>query len=995
MMALRILQGNMNTSRSAFELLSQIASERSVDVAMMCEQNRNMDTNAWRSNVRDTAAVWAREDCVTRVSGHGRGDDFVWIRLGGITLFSVYLTPNCPAMEFESKVSRIEDALRQLPGELVVAGDFNARAIEWGMPETNRRGKLLLEMAARLDLVVANRGNTTTYRRDGVGESIPDVTFVSPSVLSRMVSWQVLEDYNSSDHQYILFEIGVQGGTNTQMRNTVKRWNIKKIDMERFGEALQEMREISGTPTDREGIERLVEETTEAVNEVCRRSMPMSGGRNRHAPVYWWNEEIARLRRECNRLRRRAQRARGHVDWEQLNAEYKAAKKRLNKAIKESKRRCWRELCEEVDRDPWGEGYRIAIRRLGARSPPVTRDAEMMERIVEGLFPQHPIREAEEEESDMDIPLFTTRELLEAVKRLKPRKAPGPDGIPGEIIRMITKERPEVLLRLYNLCLKGGVFSRQWKVARLVLLDKGRGDPESPSSYRPLCLLNMMGKVMELMIRPRLIAAITAAGGLSSSQHGFRKGRSTIGAVGEVQAAFLRLQEYGYRKRPFVLVVLLDVKNAFNSARWVDMLRVFKETFNVPPYLLRIIGNYLKDRSITYTADGRQVTVDITAGIGQGTVLGGDFWNGLYDGLLRIRMPENAESIAYADDAAVVITARTQEAAQDTLNQVMRDVSIWMNNHGLQLALAKTEVIVLTRQRIDTRFMVNIGTETVSCKGEVKYLGVSLDTKMTFWPHILRVTEKAEKRMTALSMIMANTFGPGQMKKRLLMSTVNSILLYGAEIWADALKVKKYRKRMIAVQARGAHRIASAYRTVSYEAVLVIAGVIPIDLLANERKRIYERSREVGREKAAAEARVSTMQEWQTRWNEASVSRWTKTLIRNLQAWIDREFGEVNFYTTQFLTGHGYFREYLYRMGKVRDANCKYCGNERDDVRHTFFECDKWRDRRRMVENRIGQGITPENVVSIMMKDSDTWMEFSVFIEGVLRNKLVDGCLKE
>ena len=65
------------------------------------------------------------------------------------------------------------------------------------------------------------------------------------------------------------------------------------------------------------------------------------------------------------------------------------------------------------------------------------------------------------------------------------------------------------------------------------------------------------------------------------------------------------------------------------------------------------------------------------------------------------------------------------------------------------------------------------------------------------------------------------------------MSVMTSILLYGAEIWAKALEIEKYRKRMAAVQRRGALRVSCAYRTVSEAAVLVIAGTPPIDLLKN------------------------------------------------------------------------------------------------------------------------------------------------------------------
>ena len=112
------------------------------------------------------------------------------------------------------------------------------------------------------------------------------------------------------------------------------------------------------------------------------------------------------------------------------------------------------------------------------------------------------------------------------------------------------------------------------------------------------------------------------------------------------------------------------------------------------------------------------------------------------------------------------------------------------------------------------------------------------------------------------------------------MATTTSILLYRAEIWADAMEVNKYRKRMAAVQPRGALRVACAYRTVSEEAVAVIAGMIPIDLLAWERRRIYDRSAEVGRAEAADEARRQTLQTWQESWKAGTKGRWTHLLIK-------------------------------------------------------------------------------------------------------------------
>ena len=90
---------------------------------------------------------------------------------------------------------------------------------------------------------------------------------------------------------------------------------------------------------------------------------------------------------------------------------------------------------------------------------------------------------------------------------------------------------------------------------------------------------------------------------------------------------------------------------------------------------------------------------------------------------------------------------------------------------------------------------------------------------------------------------MANINAPRPGKRRLLISATQSILLYGSEIWANVLKKKTYRERLTGVQYRSTLRIACSYRTVSVPADLVIAGVIPIELLALEEKHLCENAR--------------------------------------------------------------------------------------------------------------------------------------------------------
>ena len=69
---------------------------------------------------------------------------------------------------------------------------------------------------------------------------------------------------------------------------------------------------------------------------------------------------------------------------------------------------------------------------------------------------------------------------------------------------------------------------------------------------------------------------------------------------------------------------------------------------------------------------------------------------------------------------------------------------------------------------------------------------------------------------------------------------VTLILTYGTAIWGEAHKIEKYRRKMAAVNLLSALRVSSAFPTVSDDAVCIIAGLVLIEILAVERKQLYE-----------------------------------------------------------------------------------------------------------------------------------------------------------
>ena len=989
---IRILQINMHRSATAHELLAQFAAETKADLVLISEQYQNKDPVSWHPDISGTAAIWVRDGTLLGVLAQGRGDGFVWIRCSGITFFSVYLTPNETMPDFRRRLDALEDAILSTDGRILVGGDFNARALEWGMPHTDSRGKRILEMAARTGLVVLNTGSTPTFRRPGCEGSIPDVTFASESLVSLVDGWRVLEDFSASDHQYIAFEVVDTNSRCAPPQRSFCVWNVAKVNTGKFVETLGTGgATLKGTPGGGgAAADTVVNSVMNLITTVCGASMPRKTSRRGKPSMYWWTVEIAELRKECHRLRRLTQRLGDREEACTIMMEYKSAKRRLRSAINKSKARCWQDLIDEVNGDPWGLGYKLVTRKIGALRKPCSLKAEQMDRIVRALFPAHPVWDGDVgAESAEDCPLFSVKELEQAVLSMKNKKAPGPDGIPAEVYKLVFQHRPDLLLGAFNACLKEGIFPARWKVARLALIPKGKGDPELPSSYRPLCMLDTAGKVLEKLIRSRLAEAIRAAGDLSPRQFGFRAGRSTIDAVMQVVDAVRRAEAHSRRTRRVVLLVTLDVRNAFNSVRWKDILGTLDNTFNVPNYLLRILRDYLRNRSLLYETLEGQRWMEVTSGVAQGSILGPDLWNATYDSLLKLDMPEESRLVGYADDVAALVAGRTVEQAQSRLGILMRRVSGWMTTHGFNLALEKTEVVILTKKRIPTLRPISFGESIIESKSAVKYLGLTLDSKMSFSEQIQAAANKAAAGVSALSRLMANIGGPTSSRRRLLMSSTQSVLLYGAEVWAGALNKEVYRKRLAQVQRRGALRVASAYRTVSEPAVMVIAGVIPVALLARERQAIYKRKGDEPREVVAREERQHTLDEWQLSWQNETRGRWTARLIGNLGAWLNRKHGETDYFLTQFLSGHGSFQSYLHKIGKARSPDCVFCNGVVDDAHHTFFSCGRWDGVRQQLYLNTGD-LSPDNIVEEMLRTADRWNRVAHYVRALLVAKKIE-----
>ncbi|CAH2107634.1 unnamed protein product [Euphydryas editha] len=524
------------------DLFLQSVAEWSVGVAVAAEPYSIPDRPNWvGSRDGSVAVVGSTVPHSPPLLVKDKGTGYVAAEWGGVTLYGVYFSPNRSLAAYEVFLHNLETSIRRAPGPVLVLGDFNAKSTAWGSPRTDARGAAVEEWAAAADLVLLNRGSAQTCVRRW-GGSIVDLSFASPGVAARVRSWCVLEEVETlSDHRYIRIEVsrslrGPSRGHAADRAPVFPRWAVGKLDRDLLVEAAIVQSWLSPPLTEDVGVEAGRIRGTLA--QICDAAMPRVRHPIRRKGVYWWSPELADLREACIRARRsythsRRRRVRDEEREGQLYAAYNHARAALKLAICRAKDAKRQEMMEGLERDPWGRPYRAALNKLRAQGPPLTETLQpgFLSQVVENLFPTQAVhtppvmappddvREADEE----NVPPVSESEMGAAATRMRKSAAPGPDGVPARVLALVLDHLEPRLRGLFDASLLSGRFPDCWKEGKLVLLPKPGRPPQSVTAFRPIVLLDEVGKLLERVVAARIVQHLTRVGpDLSDTQFGFR-----------------------------------------------------------------------------------------------------------------------------------------------------------------------------------------------------------------------------------------------------------------------------------------------------------------------------------------------------------------------------------------------------------------------------------------------------------------------------------------
>lgn len=119
--------------------------------------------------------------------------------------------------------------------------------------------------------------------------------------------------------------------------------------------------------------------------------------------------------------------------------------------------------------------------------------------------------------------------------------------------------------------------------------------------------------------------------------------------------------------------------------------------------------------------------------------------------------------------------------------------------------------------------------------------------------------------------------------------------------------------------------------------------------------------------------REASIRTWHEEWlNTREVGQWTKRLIVDIRKWYKCPHRNLDYYLSQFFTGHGCFKSYTRRIGKADSDACMYC-EQSDTPAHTIFHCKRWETTRQEAWAALGTVPDVDSLIDTMISKADNW----------------------
>jgi ribonuclease HI len=838
---LRIFQANVGKIPPAHDCALALADSERYDIVLLQEpwtthtETRFLTKTHPAYDTFTPVDMWNSNDTRPRVMTYVRRDprfladqirpfqtrDILWLTINGMTVVNFY------------RQNDERDALNTLlrwpvPERCLVAGDFNARHRSWQTGQATNRGHEVAGWASENDL---NLLNTLDIPTNPHGNTI-DLAFTNMPLAEATV-----EDHlaTSSDHFTLsLTFLDIRSTPVQPAKIRVKTEDELKRFVEIVDLGATEIPLTASTPAELDELaSSLVSLLTSAAKAAGRPAR--KGGR----PAPWWTEECA-CAAAAFRAIRRSYPCR-------FNQDVQIAKRDFHRVVRRAKRQYWRNL---IDNFSSSSAVFKAVRWLkspGAFQPPplqvdnvvyetqmdkanALRQATLERRtagddIINAWTPVSPPRL---------IPFSAGVSLDEAqcATIQTGNTSPGSDNITVNLLQAVWHIIGTHVRRLFKGCLSAGHHPKPFKQAEVVMIAKpGRRDLTEPRAWRPISLLSCLGKGLERLIARRLAWAAVHYSVLHPQQAGALPKRSATDLV----TALIHDIEEAFARKKVATLVTMDVQGAFDTVMRNRLVLRLREQ-GWPDYLARWAGSFMSGRSarVRYQ-DTVTPSSPLQCGLPQGSPVSPILFLLYTEPIYRLGNPWGR--FGYADDTAILSIGDTVDETTAMASSSIAEMVRWGAANGVSFDPKKTEVTHFSRSKLRTAPAVRHGDVEKHPELALRWLGIWLDSRLSFRVHVEKWAAKAKAVAYHLRGLTNTIHGPLPSAVRgAVRACVEPVLLHGSEAWYPGTNRPRWSQPNKDTPSSNQHLIQRMNKALnqSMRAIVPVWKTTPITILHRE-----------------------------------------------------------------------------------------------------------------------------------------------------------------
>ena len=725
-----------------------------------------------------------------------------------VKIHVIYRSPNSSISNDEALAKWV----KEMHGQNVLIGDFNFPDIDWSTGSAGGKGREFYDATA--EVFLQQYVQEATHRS---GNILDLVLCDQEEMISEVKGEGRL---GKSDHDIISFTLRVRSNKLASQRMTM---NFRKAN---FEEMRKRMREMDWRNILREkDVNEMWISIRGCIERLMTELIPMKRVKTKNNPQ-WFDRDVKRSIEKKKDAWKRWKQSGGEREKE----EYRKRVNETKKKIKNKKNALERKVVANRKSNPKSfYAYINSAKKTRGKIGPLKNgegelitepkeQARILNEFYASVFTTGGTCDEQRDENweggSLDDIEITESKVLHVIESLKEHSACGPDGIPPRVIKEMKNELARPLTLLFRKSLDTGKIPDDWRLAEVTPIFK-KGSKADPGNYRPVSLTNVIGKMMEKIVKEEMVAHLETNGLISDAQHGFRSGRSPQTNLIEFQNETTKWLDEGSAFD----VLYLDFEKAFDKVCHRKLIEKLGRVGIVGKVKIWL-KDWLQGRKQRVRVEGEfSEWVDVISSVIQGSVLGGTLFNIYIDDIRLVVL--YALILLFADDTKVALRV-ADENDRSTMQTIIDNLAKWAKSWDMSFNIKKCKIIHVGHSNPGFEYFMD--GNPIETANEEKDLGVMIESNLKPGKQCAQAAKNAN-------------FALGQIQRAfhyrkktnlvpLFKTFIRPKLEFAAAAWnpwtaQDKNQLERVQKRMV--------RMLSDVRGESYEEKLRDAGLTTLE----------------------------------------------------------------------------------------------------------------------------------------------------------------------